>query len=63
MKKVLSLFLLFSALVFAQNDQIKSAEDFMQEYFQLFDDKQWDSVLEMYTDDSQVVGFGNCKSY
>lgn len=64
MKTKLFIILLFPTLIFpgiisGQNVMMQSAEDFVREYFKLFEEMQWDNIPEMYANDAQVVGFGS----
>lgn len=56
MKKLLFLFIMMlPTLVFSQENLQKSAEDFVIGYFNLFEEKQWDAIPDMYAKDAQVI--------
>ncbi|HAR37244.1 MAG: hypothetical protein A2W86_02250 [Bacteroidetes bacterium GWD2_45_23] len=55
MKKILFLLFLIPVLVFCQEDQNKSAEDFVKEYSKLFEEKNWDAVQKMYAEGAIII--------
>ncbi|MDD2243407.1 MAG: hypothetical protein PHY69_09830 [Dysgonamonadaceae bacterium] len=56
MKKIFFLLIiLLPTLVFSQENIRRSAEDFVIEYFKLFEEKQWDAIPNMYAKDAQVI--------
>lgn len=55
MKKMMLLFIMLPSIAFSQADMKQSAEDFVKSYFKLFEEKKWEAIPEMYTEDAQVI--------
>lgn len=57
MKKILFLLSLFPTYLFSQEDLKKSSEAFLTEYYKLFEEKKWDVIPSMYTDNANMIWY------
>lgn len=55
MKRLLFLFIMLPAILFSQENLKKTAENFVTEYFKLFEEKKWDSIPNAFAEDAQIV--------
>lgn len=55
MKKLLLFLMLMPACLFSQENQKKSAEEFVKSYFSFFENQKFDEVLKSYADDGLLI--------
>mgnify|MGYP002407487435 FL=1 len=57
MKKILFLLILLPTFIFSQENIKMSSENFLTEYYKLFEEKKWDVIPSMYTDDANMIWY------